>query len=345
MEKKFKIDLYGQEIELIQRENGKFVKPKLLANLEGAYTYQPKPAVEVVIVTMKPLSEKTYVEQALKNGKGITWLDDCRIPTDPIADSVQDRTMMQSADGFEKGWGMKPQGEIQVLDMVKGRFPANILVSDDALNDGSVKTSPSGEVKRQPRGGQVFTGNSCGFKSENLTDSGFGDTGSNSRYFSLDAWWQKKVKELPESVQRVFPFLIVPKASTSERNDGLGNMEEQKITKISNNRRCRICGHQQVSGSPCKCENPDWEIITTERTASNIHPTAKPVQLMSYLITLGSRQGDIVLDPFIGSGTTAISARILSRKFIGFERDEQYFKIAEGRIKEHLLQKKLFEVV
>jgi len=66
---------------------------------------------------------------------------------------------------------------------------------------------------------------------------------------------------------------------------------------------------------------------------------------MSYLITLGSRQGDIVLDPFIGSGTTAISARILSRNFIGFERDEQYFKIAEGRIKEHLLQKKLFEVV
>jgi len=49
--------------------------------LNGSYAgFQPKPAVEVIIVAMKPLSEKTFVDQALKNGKGITWLDDCRIP-------------------------------------------------------------------------------------------------------------------------------------------------------------------------------------------------------------------------------------------------------------------------
>ena len=49
-------------------------------NLDGAYAgYQPKPAVEVVIVVMKPLSEKSYVDQAMKNGKGVTWLDDARI--------------------------------------------------------------------------------------------------------------------------------------------------------------------------------------------------------------------------------------------------------------------------
>jgi len=47
----------------------------------GSYTgFQPKPAVEIIIVCMKPLSEKTYVDQALKNRKGITWLDDARIP-------------------------------------------------------------------------------------------------------------------------------------------------------------------------------------------------------------------------------------------------------------------------
>jgi len=48
---------------------------------EGSYAgFQPKPAVEIILVCMKPLSEKTYVDQALKNRKGITWLDDCRIP-------------------------------------------------------------------------------------------------------------------------------------------------------------------------------------------------------------------------------------------------------------------------
>ena len=49
--------------------------------LGGSYAgFQPKPAVEVIIVAMKSLPEKTYVDQALKNGKGITWLDDGRIP-------------------------------------------------------------------------------------------------------------------------------------------------------------------------------------------------------------------------------------------------------------------------
>ena len=49
--------------------------------LRGAYGgFQPKPAVEIILVCMKPLSEKTYVDQALKNRKGITWLDDARIP-------------------------------------------------------------------------------------------------------------------------------------------------------------------------------------------------------------------------------------------------------------------------
>ena len=49
--------------------------------LDGAYAgFSPKPAVEVIIVAMKPLKEKTFTEQAESNGKGITWLDDCRIP-------------------------------------------------------------------------------------------------------------------------------------------------------------------------------------------------------------------------------------------------------------------------
>jgi len=50
--------------------------------MEGAYAgFQPKPAVEVIIVCMKPLSEKNYVDQAMSNGKGVTWLNDCRIPS------------------------------------------------------------------------------------------------------------------------------------------------------------------------------------------------------------------------------------------------------------------------
>ena len=43
----------------------------------------------------------------------------------------------------------------------------------------------------------------------------------------------------------------------------------------------------------------------------NVHPTVKPIELMSYLITLGSRENDVVVDPFVGSGTTCIAAKCL----------------------------------
>ena len=66
---------------------------------------------------------------------------------------------------------------------------------------------------------------------------------------------------------------------------------------------------------------------------------------MSYLVTLGSRNNDLVLDPFIGSGTTAIACRILNRKFIGFELSKEYHQIAEARLKEYIIQKKLFEIL
>ena len=69
-----------------------------------------------------------------------------------------------------------------------------------------------------------------------------------------------------------------------------------------------------------------------DQVKQNIHPTVKPVQLFSYLITLGSRKGDVVLDPFAGSGTTGISCVFSERKYILIERDKEYFKIIEARI-------------
>lgn len=54
---------------------------------------------------------------------------------------------------------------------------------------------------------------------------------------------------------------------------------------------------------------------------------------MEYLIKLVSREGAIVLDPFLGSGTTAIACLKLNRKFIGIEKEEEYVKISRARIK------------
>lgn len=62
------------------------------------------------------------------------------------------------------------------------------------------------------------------------------------------------------------------------------------------------------------------------------HPTQKPVALMKWFITLLSNPGDVVLDPFMGSGTNGVAAKMSGRDFIGIELDEAYFELAKKRI-------------
>jgi len=199
----------------------------------------------------------------------------------------------------------------QVIGIVK-RF-------SDVLNDGRITKSGVGTQK------EFISRNVSGFQPNPKTIPGYnqhGDSGSFSRYFSLDSWWAERIKQLPESVQKTFPFLIVPKASKSEKNRGCEDVQEQ--------------GYENVLGS---LENPlkriENGVITGDRhnkAKKNFHPTVKPISLFSYLITLGSREGDIVLDPYLGSGTTKLAAEILGRRWIGFEISSEYCKLAEKRI-------------
>lgn len=287
---------------------------------DGSYGgFQPKPAVEVIIVAMKPLTEKTFVDQALKNGKGITWFNDCRIPFVNEKDLAGAQSLFDSHRGevhsscthvtnYSK-WDAEKTGDANPT----GRFPANLLVSDDVLNDGQERKSPSGTVNRKPRTEGNGTWKNCGLKSEGNNRAGFGDTGSFSRYFDLDVWWRERLSELPQNVFNTYPFLIVPKPGKSEKNKGLSGE-----------------GKTVNDGRKKSIDNP---FQRGETVRLNIHPTVKPIKLMSYLVTLGSREGDVVLDPFMGSGTTGIASEILNRDFIGCEWDNDYFKIAEERIK------------
>ena len=79
----------------------------------------------------------------------------------------------------------------------------------------------------------------------------------------------------------------------------------------------------------------DPNIFTFARTGNKLHPTQKPVELISYLISKSSDEGDLVYDPFIGSGTTAVSAYNNNRKCIGSEIDDTYYEVSLTRV-EHL---------
>lgn len=72
----------------------------------------------------------------------------------------------------------------------------------------------------------------------------------------------------------------------------------------------------------------------SERGEGNLHPTVKPLALMRYLVRLVTRKGGLVLDPFMGSGTTGIAALQESMRFVGIERDADYMEIAKRRIAE-----------
>jgi len=86
---------------------------------------------------------------------------------------------------------------------------------------------------------------------------------------------------------------------------------------------------------------PDYLLVNTncsENDGSNEHYATYPQKLIAPLIKAGSRERDIILDPFMGSGSTAVIARFLSRDFIGIELNQSYIKVANKR----LAQKSLF---
>ncbi len=72
-----------------------------------------------------------------------------------------------------------------------------------------------------------------------------------------------------------------------------------------------------------------------------VHEAQKPLGLMEYLMRLTTRENQIILDPFMGSGTTAVAAKNLKRKFIGFEINETYYRVAQARLENETRQLRL----
>ena len=78
------------------------------------------------------------------------------------------------------------------------------------------------------------------------------------------------------------------------------------------------------------------DLVTFPKINSSkmVHPTEKPVGLLANLISSVTKPGDLILDPFAGSGSTLVAAKKTGRRFIGIELDDEYFSTAQRRIEE-----------
>jgi site-specific DNA-methyltransferase (adenine-specific) len=92
------------------------------------------------------------------------------------------------------------------------------------------------------------------------------------------------------------------------------------------------CAYVLAKGHPRKPATILPDVLSWKYTGNGLHPTQKPVMAMAPLIMAFSEPHDIVLDPFAGSGTTALAAELFGRRYIAIEKEERYHRIAEERL-------------
>ena len=136
------------------------------------------------------------------------------------------------------------------------------------------------------------------FDREAMT-GGYGDSGTYSRFF------------------------LIPKAARSDREPVLGGLAEGPSPHN---------GHFRAEGRTVNADGTITSHGDTRKPRANQHPTVKPVDLMRHLVRLVTPTGGTVLDPFGGSGTTALAAEMEGFDWILIEREAEYVAIAEARL-------------
>ena len=123
---------------------------------------------------------------------------------------------------------------------------------------------------------------------------------------------------LPDNVKMTYPLIQTPKPAKKEKDFGLSGEEKPATNQYKNSKVS-----YQVNGTATSSE-----LLPRK----NNHPTVKPIKLMSYLITLFTRPGDWILDPFGGSGTTGLACKLLDRNHIYIDFTQEYYDIAQERL-------------
>jgi site-specific DNA-methyltransferase (adenine-specific) len=98
--------------------------------------------------------------------------------------------------------------------------------------------------------------------------------------------------------------------------------------------KCHFFDYQKMFNIGHEEMHDVWNIKAVQMNEKTFgyHPTQKPIELLNRIVLASSKPNDIILDPFMGSGTTGVAAKINGRKFVGIEKDATYYEIAKKRI-------------
>ena len=125
-------------------------------------------------------------------------------------------------------------------------------------------------------------------------------------------------------------FFYQAKVSKKERNMGLDGFEEKERFRLYETDTIKNWSEDSIKYQK---RNPQ----------KNNHPTVKPINLLTYLVRMVTPPNGVVLDPFMGSGSSGIAVLLEDKSFIGMEMDDEYFNIAEARINNYEEYRKLLK--
>jgi DNA modification methylase len=230
-----------------------------------------------------------------------------------------------------QGWGtaLKPSQEFIAM----ARKPLDGTVANNVLTWGTGGINI--DATRVPMSDEDYEKLSSGVERIREKGGTMGNSWKNSSDLSganpvnpAGRWPANFIHDGSQEVLELFPdvkgsaarFFYVPKASKKDKEEGLDDFEERT-------QAATFGDIGPMEGNPRK---PNTGHVQKIR---NHHPTVKPTELMKYLCRLVTQPGGIVLDPFMGSGSTGKAAILEGFRFIGCELDEEYLAIAEARIK------------
>lgn len=304
-----------------------------------------KPAWEPIILARKPLAG-TVAANVLGYGTGALNIDGCRIGYVDESDKRLETRGVHIAGAYKHSAGDAFKKQTNAVAPVNhaGRWPANILLSHEP---GCVE---AGTKRVRPSNGSGRTSENAGGFGTGLFGSGRPDARfEQASHVDEDgveivAAWEC-VRECP--VRLLDEQCGVRKSSGVYVGDGSSHSEGTDVTAFEqatdqhrpNPMYSDIGGASRFFYTVKASKRERNEGMPPD--TKNDHPTVKPVDLLSYLAKLICPPGGVVLDPFMGSGTTGVAAIAAGFRFVGIEQDEGYVKdIAVHRLAHAIAQPK-----